>query len=98
MSQTVIVRYRTRPESAEENARLVRAVFDELAVTRPEGFRYATYRLGDGVTFVHVARLEGDNPLTRSAAFAAFQAGLSDRCVEGPEPATAERVGAYGEE
>jgi len=91
-----VIRYTTNPESAEENARLVRAVYAELAATRPEGFRYCTFRLEDGVSFVHVAILEGeDNPLATSAAFADFQSGVKDRCIEGPYPSDASVVGEY---
>jgi hypothetical protein len=60
MSKTVVVRYRTRPDAAEENARLVEGVFTSLAEVEPGDFRYTTYRLADGVTFVHVARYAGD--------------------------------------
>ena len=31
MSKSLVVRYRTKPECAEENARLIRDVFAELA-------------------------------------------------------------------
>ena len=62
MSTVKVVRYRTKPEHAEANAELVRAVFEELAANDPAGLRYATYRLDDGVTFVHVATIEGDQP------------------------------------
>ena len=96
MAVTKVVRYRTSPEAADENERLVRAVFAELATDRPEGLRYATFRLDDGVSFVHVAVLDGDsNPLATSAAFARFQAGIQDRCVEGPAAADATMIGSY---
>ena len=69
MSTVKVVRYRTKPEHAEENAELVRAVFAELAADDPGGLRYVTFRLEDGVTFVHVATIEGEvNPLASSAA------------------------------
>ena len=55
-----VVRYTVKPGSEEENEELVRAVYRELAELRPEGFRYATYRLEDGRTFVHVAEQDGD--------------------------------------
>jgi hypothetical protein len=55
MSHATVVRYTTRPESAEENERLVRAVFAELAEQRPAGLSYSSVRLEDGVSFVHVA-------------------------------------------
>ena len=46
---------------------------------------------------MHVAVLDGEvNPLTSSPAFAAFQAGIGERCAEGPVPADASMVGSYG--
>lgn len=97
MSKTVIVRYRTRPDAAEENARLVEGVFTSLAEVKPAGLRYTTYRLADNVTFVHVARLAGtDNPLATLPAFAEFQRELAQRCVEPPTPSEASVVGSYG--
>jgi hypothetical protein len=60
MSVVKIVRYATTPEAADENARLVRDVYAELAQTQPDGLRYATFRLDDGVTFVHLAVLEAE--------------------------------------
>ena len=93
---TKVIRYRTKPEVADENARLVGAVYAELAKDCPDGLRYAAFRLDDGVTFIHVAMLEGDeNPLFTSAAFAEFQSGLSDRLVDGPISADATVVGSY---
>jgi len=96
MSTVKVVRYRTKPEHAEANAELVRAVFDELAAHHPAGLRYATYRLEDGVTFVHVATIDGDvNPLASSPAFGRFQEGVADRCEEGPIAMDATVVGSY---
>ena len=97
MSKTVVVRYRTRPDAAEENARLVEGVFSSLAEAEPSDFRYATYRLADGVTFVHLATLSGtENPLATLPAFAEFQRELAQRCVEQPAPSDATVVGSYG--
>jgi hypothetical protein len=96
MTTTKVVRYRTMPERADENERLVRDVFAELAESKPDGLQYATFRLDDGVSFVHVAVLEGDvNPLASSPAFAAFQADIGSRCVEGPAPADATAIGNF---
>jgi hypothetical protein len=92
---TKVIRYKTKPEQSDENERLVRNVFTELTATAPEGLRYATFRLDDGVSFVHVAMIEGDNPLMASGAFAAFQAAIGDRCEEGPAAADATVVGSY---
>jgi hypothetical protein len=97
MSVTKVIRYTTKPERAEENERLIRNVFAELARRSPEGLRYAAFRLDDGVSFVHVATFDGDaNPLTASAAFGEFQSGVQDRCTEGPTPADATIIGSYG--
>jgi hypothetical protein len=81
-----MVRYKTSEPHADTNAALVRAVFDELRARTPKGIRYATYRLADGVSFVHIATLDtaDDNPLTTMPAFKAFQKQLGERCVEAP--------------
>jgi len=48
------------------------------------------------VSFLHLAVIDGEvNPLTTSAAFAAFQAGIADRVAEGPNPADATAIGSY---
>lgn len=53
MSRISAIRYRTRPDAAEENVRLVEAVYAALAKARPRDFEYATYRLDGSATFVH---------------------------------------------
>lgn len=96
--RTVMVRYKTLEARAEENAALVRAVFDQLRARAPAGLRYATYRLSDGVTFVHLATVDADgpHPLTSQPAFGAFQAELKARCVEPPVVTELEPLDAYG--
>ena len=97
MMSTVVVRYTPRADQADENQRLVEAVFAELAETDPGGVRYATFRLDDG-SFLHIADVEGDeNPLGSTAAFAKFQEGINDRCEDGlgPNPQPATLVGSY---
>jgi hypothetical protein len=94
----VMVRYKVRPESADNNVRLVRAVYDELAVTRPPGFRYATFRLDDEVSFVHIAfeAGPGPGPLPGLAAFQEFQRGIRERCEEPPVVTELQEVGSFG--
>jgi hypothetical protein len=95
MSRAVVVRYRVKPESLDENLRLVRAVYAELAATNPDGLRYSTCRVDDR-TFVHVAVIEGaSNPLDDVAAFRAFTEGITERCEEGPHQTSGELVGSY---
>lgn len=94
----VIVRYTLKPGRTEENERLVRAVFEQLARERPGGLRYVTYKLPDGVSFVHVASVDttdGANPLLALSAFQAFTREIKDRCVEPPTATAVEQIGAY---
>jgi hypothetical protein len=96
-TSTRMIRYRTKPEHAEENERLIRDVYAELAAENPDGLQYATFRLEDGVSFVHVAVTDDEkNPLTSSPAFAAFQADIGERLAKGPTPAVATVVGNFG--
>ncbi|MEP6832549.1 MAG: hypothetical protein ABJB74_04105 [Gemmatimonas sp.] len=93
----VMVRYSVRPEHAEENIRLIEAVFERLRETAPDGLAYASYRLDDGVTFVHVASVadEGNNPLRRLTEFHAFTSTIRDRCDAAPVTTTMHQVGRY---
>ena len=95
----VVVRYRVKPDRVEENERLVRGVYAELAERDPGGIRYATFRLADGVTFVHVASVDtadGSNPLSDVGAFADFTRDIAERCDEPPLALDATVVGSYG--
>ena len=96
MRRTVI-RYRTKPDMADRNAELVAAVFAELKAAQPEGLRYMSLRLEDD-TFIHVVETaadDGTSPLPKLAAFARFQNGILERCVEPPLPKGATVVGNY---
>jgi len=94
--KTIMVRYKTTPVHADTNAALIRAVFDELRASSPKGFRYTSYRLADGASFVHVATHGADNPLTALPAFKTFQTQLKDRCVEPPVVTELSIVDSYG--
>ena len=95
----VMVRYRVKPERAAENEQLVRAVYEELARAAPDGFRYATLVLEDGVSFVHIASIateDGDNPLREIKAFAEFQRDIAARCDEAPSVTGFREVRSFG--
>lgn len=94
----VMVRYKVKADQAVENERLVRAVYEELHRELPEGLRYATFRLEDGVSFVHLASVEtadGQNPLRGVAAFDRFQVNARERCEDGPVTAELHEVGSF---
>src|ERR1700682_3673361 len=93
----VVVRYKTKPDRADENQALIEKVFGELNVGRPAGLRYATFRLADGASFVHVASIEtddGTNPLGTTPAFSEFLQGINDRCEDGPLASDSTVVGS----
>jgi hypothetical protein len=96
--KTIMVRYKTSEIQADANETLVRAVFNELRTVAPRGFRYATYRLADGGTFIHLATLDApdDNPLLGLPSFKAFQKDLRDRCLEPPVVTELRAVDSYG--
>ena len=50
----VLVRYKVKPGQAARNEELVRAVYEELHRTKPEGMRYATFRAGPTALEVRV--------------------------------------------
>ena len=63
----VMVRYKVKPECAEENVRAgPRGLRGARGARNRPGLRYATFQLEDGVSFVHVASTTTSaNPLRR---------------------------------
>jgi hypothetical protein len=90
-----MVRYRVQPDRVAENEELVRAVYEELAASQPDGLQYATVKLPDGVTFIHIAQHGEPNPLSTNAAFRRFQEGIRDRCDEPPVVSQVDEIGSY---
>jgi predicted SnoaL-like aldol condensation-catalyzing enzyme len=94
----IVVRYKLKPNHAEENIAYIQKVFEELAETAPDGVRYASFRLDGGLRFVHFASIEtndGSNPLTNIDSFREFTQDIADRCDEPPIATELETVGAY---
>ena len=94
-----MVSYKLKADRVAENERLVQAVFEALKQQRPQGLRYATFRLADGVSFVHLVahdEADGSNALTSLPAFKAFAAGVKERCDEPPVRVELTEIGSYG--
>ena len=92
-----IVRYKIRPDRADENVALVEAVYAQLNRQRPDGLHYATFRFPDGVSFMHVV-IDSDQPgriLGEIAAFKAFAGDIESRCDEAPVATEVTLVGSY---
>jgi hypothetical protein len=95
---TVLVRYRVKADKVAENEGLVRAVYDGLREIGDPDVHYATFKLNDGRTFVHIASFpsrEKQAVLTELGAFKAFQRDLKDRCDEPPDNQPLTEVGSY---
>jgi len=91
-----MVRYKVKPDRVAENEQLVRAVYEELRRVAPAGLRYATYRLDDGVSFVHVSSSEDErSPLPGLEAFRRFQENIRDRCEEQPVVTEVSEIGSF---
>jgi hypothetical protein len=93
-----VVRYQAKPDRADENQKLIEAVFADLEGREPKGFTYKVFRLEDGVSFMHVVIEHGiDDPdnLQDVPAFQAFVADIADRCDVAPVASRATVVGGY---
>jgi hypothetical protein len=91
-----MVTYTVRPGREEENAELVRAVFEELAQTRPAGLRYAVFYLPESRQFIHLYTDEGSaSGVQALASFRAFVAGAQDRHEQPAASTEPELIGDY---
>ena len=94
----IMVRYKLKTDRVKENEALVREVYAALAREKPEGLRYATFKLADGVSFMHVSRVDtadGKNPLLAVEAFKRFTGSIRERCEEPPVTTELEEIGSY---
>jgi hypothetical protein len=95
----LMVRYKVKPERAAENEAYIARVFEQLDREKPGGLRYASFKLEDGVSFVHIVSHEatdGRNLPSELSAFKTFAAGVKERCEEPPIVAQLSEIGSYG--
>jgi hypothetical protein len=92
-----MVTYTVKPGREEENAALVRAVFEELAQTRPAGLRYAVFYLPDARQFIHhLYTNEGsESGVQALPSFQAFVADAADRHEQPAAFTQPELIGDY---
>jgi hypothetical protein len=96
--ETTVVRYKVKADRADENRQYIKKVFAELDENKPDGLRYVSFNLDDGLSFVHIAVVEtadGKNPLPETSAFQDFLSEIKDRCDEPPVATKADIVGSY---
>jgi len=99
MKRVTLVRYAAKPDRAEENERLSRAVFDELKTQAPGGVSHALFR--DGSEFLHLFVNFNDDdssPVTELPTFKTFSRDIAARCDRAPETTrfALELVESYG--
>ena len=83
--EQIIVQYKVKPGRTAENEAFISRVFQQLHEEQPSGIRYASFKLRDGVSFIHFVSVEtadGSNPLSDLSAFQAFTNSAGDR-IEG---------------
>ena len=99
MPRVTLVRYETKPERAEENEALSRAVFAELKTTRPPNVAYALFRNGDAFLhlFVNFAD-DSSDAVTELPTFKRFQDRATERWATPAEPLriSVDLVTSYG--
>jgi hypothetical protein len=94
--QQDLIRYRTRPDQAAANEELIRAVYEELRTAQPDGLSYATFKLADQVTFLHLVRIaQAPSPLVTVKAFGEFGACIAARCEQLPVREELTMIGSY---
>jgi hypothetical protein len=96
--ERVMVTYKVKSDRVAENEKFVKTVYEELHQINDPDIHYATFRLDDGQTFVHIASFasaDKQSILTGTKAFKAFQENLGERCEVPPNPQKLNEVGAY---
>jgi uncharacterized protein len=95
--EKVIVRYKVKAGKAEENEALIKGVYEQLHREGIFGLSYSTYKLEDGLSFIHIANYvgEGKAPLPGIEAFKDFSAKIKERCDELPVVTHVTEIGSY---
>jgi quinol monooxygenase YgiN len=93
----LMVRAKVKAEHVAEVEAVGKRIFEALEREQPQGFRYTTCRLPDGVTYVNLWEIDDgvDNPLSTLPEARAFQEGLKTWMTEPPIYEQLTVVGSY---
>lgn len=93
----LMVQSKVKPESVADVDAAVRRMFAAIEEAQPEGIRYASCRLADGVTYLALLEVdEGvENPLPELPEFQELQASLREWVAEAPSAGPATVIGSY---
>jgi hypothetical protein len=92
-----MVRAKIKADKAAELEKAAKEMFTAIEAAQPQGVRYASCKLPDGVTYVILLGLDDDenNPLSSVPAFRDFQENLKTWIAEPPVVEELTPVGSY---
>src|SRR6516225_11985472 len=92
-----LVKATIKPDKASEMEKAGREMFTAIEAAQPQGVRYASCKVPDGVTYVVLLGLDDDenNPLFSVPAFRDFQENLKTWIAEPPVVEELTPVGSY---
>jgi hypothetical protein len=93
----MMVRARVKPDCVSDVEAGVNKMFAAIDHAHPQGVRYSSSLLPDGVTFLAQLELQDDavNPLVQISAFREFQENLTGWIAEPPVPEQLKVIGSY---
>jgi hypothetical protein len=97
MKTTTLIQVTVKPDHAERNRELIRAVYVELEATQPDGIHYATFEFDDGLSVVHLYSQDYDDAagLHELAAFRTYLEATGERFTEPPTFSELHEIGSY---
>ncbi len=90
-----MIRYKVKPDQLGRELELLRAVYEELESTQPDGLRYASFQLEDEVSFVEFALTDGPGRFSQLESFRRYRSTLDERCDETPVVTELQEVGSF---
>lgn len=93
----LMVTAKVKPESVDEIEAMGRKLFAAIEREQPQGLRYATCRLPDGVTYLNFLELEDgvDYPIPKMPEGKEFQEKLKSWLAETPASESLTVIGSY---
>ena len=92
-----MIRAKIKADKTAELEKAVKEMFTAIEAAQPQGVRYASCKLADGVTYVILLELDDDenNPLVAVPAFRDFQENLKTWMAGPPALEQLTPVGSY---
>jgi hypothetical protein len=93
----MMIRAKLKADSVQAAESAIKTMFAAIEAAKPQGVRYDSCKLADGVTFVVLLALDegSQKELGAVAEFREFQQNLREWVVEPPTPEQLTVVGSY---